>query len=318
VPIAVRVVETGGNTNYWNTPLMVVGLNEGTGTAASNQGSAGGSLTVSTPIPAWSSNVPPGVGGAASVDFGTATGNYYVENPTNYPQLAGLTKFTVSGWANCRNNTEGPGGNRLVTWINSGGDGVDVVYKSDGSVMVGIDQWPDSSPARSSAGKITTDANAGTNNWRFFAVTYDSTLASGHVKFYFGSNSSPATLDVAKDYSRGAVGTNISRFCIGHFNISFRNSGQNRMFRGLIDEVLVFDQALSLENIQAIQVGTPPPPPDIRLTALDSRWLLLTWTGADLSLEESSDVVGPWTTCTNQTGAQLIEPAGISRYFRLK
>jgi hypothetical protein len=318
VPVAVRVLANGTSTNFWNTPLIDVGLNEGTGTAASNQGSAGGNLTVSTPIPVWSSNVAHGVGGAASVDFGTTTGNYYVESTTNYPQLAGLTKFTVTGWVNCRNNTEGSGGNRLVTWINSGGDGVDVVYKSDGSVMVGINQWPDSSPARSSAGKITTDANAGTSNWRFFAVTYDSTLASGQVKFYFGSSDSPATLDVAKDYSRGAVGTNISRFCIGHFNISFRNSGQNRMFRGLIDEVQVYDQSLSLENIHAIQVGTPPSPPGIQLTALNSQWLLLTWTGANLTLEESPDVIGPWTGCTNQTGSQLIQPAAVKRFFRLE
>ena len=125
--------------------------------------------------------------------------------------MTGLTKFTVTGWVNCRNSTEGSGGNRLVTWINHGGEGVDVVYKSNGSVQDGIDQWPDGVPAQSSGGKIPTDPAAGVENWRFFAVTYDSTLASGHVKFYFGSSTEPATFDVAKDYARGPVGTNISR-----------------------------------------------------------------------------------------------------------
>jgi hypothetical protein len=195
---------------------------------------------------------PPGIGGAGSVDFGTTTGNYYVESPANYTQLTGLTKFTVTGWANCRDSTEGPGGNRLVTWINHGGEGVDVVYKSDGSVQVGINQWPDNVPARSSGGKITTNAAAPADNWRFFAVTYDSTLANGHVKFYFGSANTEAQLDVARDYARGAVGTNISRLCIGHFNVATRAGAQNRMFRGLIDEVKVFGDALSAEQVAEV------------------------------------------------------------------
>lgn len=293
-------------------------FNEGAGTSIINEGSAGGNLIRSTPVPYWSSNAAPAVGGVAGVDFQTTSGNYYVESPTNYPQLAGLTKFTVAGWVNCRNSTEGSGGNRLVTWINHGGNGVDVVYKGDGSVQVGINQWPDSSPARSAAARITTDAHAGTNNWRFFAVTYDSTLASGHVKFYFGSNGSPATLDVAKDYSRGAVGANISRFCVGHFNVATRSGAQDRMFRGLIDEVQVFDKALSLEGVREVQAGTPRPPLKIHLDRLGAGWLLLTWTGANLILEEAIDATGPWTARSNQGGAQLIEPTGDSRFFRLR
>jgi len=239
------------------TPIINVGFNEGAGTVAANNGSAGGTLTLTTPIPTWSSNVPAGVGGRSSVDFGTTYANYCVESPTNYAQLTGLAKFTVTGWVNCRNSTEGSGGNRLVTWINHGGQGVDVVYKSDGSVQVGINQWPDGVPARSSGGKIPTDAGAGVDNWRFFAVTYDSTLASGHVKFYFGSSAEAATFDVARDYSRGAVGTNISRLCIGHFNVATRSTALDRMFRGLIDEVKVFGDALTLEQIREVQRGNP-------------------------------------------------------------
>jgi hypothetical protein len=96
-------------------------------------------------------------------------------------------------------------------------------------------------------------------NWRFFAVTYDSTLASGHVKFYFGSSTVAATLDVARDYARGAVGASISRLCIGHFNVATRAGAQDRMFRGLIDEVKVFGDALALEQIQQVQVQAAKP-----------------------------------------------------------
>jgi hypothetical protein len=207
-----------------------------------------------------------GLGIASSIDFGTATGNYFVESPTNYPQLTGLVRFTIAGWVNCRNNTEGGGGNRIVTWINNGGNGVDLVYHNDGSLQMGINQWPDAggSPPqpRSSGARITSDANAGPENWRFFAVTYDSTLPSGHVKFYFGSNADAATLDVSLDYARGAVQPNISRFCIGHFNVATRANALDRMFRGLIDEVQVFDDAMSLSELVALQrpAGMTAPP----------------------------------------------------------
>ncbi len=236
-------------------PIIDLDFNENSGTVTVNAGSAGGELTLTTPTPTWSNNVPAGVGGTSSVDFGTTVGTYVVESPSNYAELTGLTAFTVVGWANCRNSSEGSGGNRLVTWINHGGQGVDVVYKSDGSVQVGINQWPDGVPARSSAGKITTDPGASPDNWKFFAVSYDSDLPSGQVKFYFGDTASPATFDVEIDYDRGAVGSDISRLAIGHFNIATRNAAQDRMFRGLIDEVKVFGGALTLEQIQQVQVG---------------------------------------------------------------
>jgi len=237
------------------TPIIDLGFNENAGTVAVNDGSAGGELTLTTPMPIWSDNVPAGAGGAGSVDFGTALGEYCVESPDAYSELTGLTRLTVTGWVNCRDSAEGSGGNRLVTWINHGGEGVDVVYKSDGSVQVGINQWPDGVPARSSGGKIPTDAGAGAANWRFFAVTYDSTLGSGQVKFYFGSSADEAAFDVEIDYDRGAVGSNISRLCVGHFNIATRPGRQDRMFRGLIDEVKVFGEALALEQIQEVQFG---------------------------------------------------------------
>ena len=237
------------------TPIIELGFNEASGATVTNTGSAGGALTRSTPAPYWTNNVPAGVGGISSVDFQTTTGNYFVESPTNYPQLAGLTKFTIAGWVNNRNSTEGGGGNRLVTWIAGGGDGVDLVYHSDGSVQLGINQWPDGPPPRSSADKIPTDANAGADNWRFFAVTYDSTLPSAQVKFFFGSNTGEAALDVARDYARGPVGAGINRLCIGHFNIATRAGAQDRMLRGLIDEVKVFGDVLTPEQIVKVQRG---------------------------------------------------------------
>jgi len=179
------------------------------GLTVNNTGTAGGTLNRTTPVPYWTNNTPRRRRGEAALII-RRTGNYAVESPANITPLAGLAKFTIVGWVNCRNNTEGGGGNRVVTWINNGGNGVDLVYKSDGSLQMGINRWPDyaggAGEPRSTAGKITTDASASQSNWRFFAVTYDSTLSSGHAKYYFGGSAEDATLDVARDYAQGRWG----------------------------------------------------------------------------------------------------------------
>jgi uncharacterized repeat protein (TIGR03806 family) len=273
---AVNAVSEGANSSQASAtpqalpaPIVKLLFDETSGTTTANAGSAGGTLTLTTPTPLRSANVPNG-GGARSVDFGTATGNYGVESAAPISALAGLSSFTLCGWVNCRSASEGPGGNRIVTWINNGGDGVDLVYRTDGSLQLGIDEWPDTSPARSSAGRITTDASAGLGNWRFFAIVYDSTTAQ--VKFFFGSNAADAALDVTRSYpGRGAVGTAIGRLGIGHFNLATRPIALDRMFRGLIDSVHIFGSALSPAEIVTVQRSgdsAPPPPPPPSLEPL--------------------------------------------------
>jgi len=257
-----RFAESNESNNQTNAsmtvtnavPVVALRLNENTGISTANNGSAGGSLALTSTVPAWTTNVPSTVGGASAVDFGTTTGNYAVESAAALPSLGGLSKFTITGWVNCKNSTEGSGGNRIVTWINNGGDGVDLVYRSDGSLQMGVDEWPDSSPARSSAAKIPTSSTAAAANWRFFAVSYDSTLASAQVKFYFGTTSANATLDSSPTYSgRGAVNTAIGRLALGHFNSATRAGATDRMFRGVIDNVKIYNDALSLGQIVQAQ-----------------------------------------------------------------
>ncbi len=265
-------------------PIIDLGFNEGSGTTTVNSGTAGGELTLSTPMPMWSSNVPPG-GGASSLDFGTTAGGYYADSLTNYSELAGLEKFTVTLWVNCTDSTIGSGGNRLVCW-NAGqnGDGLDLVYLSTGGLHMSVNEWPDwpnNRPTRSSEGMIPTDAAAGPDNWRFIALTYDSTLASEQVTYYFGSATEPAAKDVAITYAEGgAVGNNIQPLAIGNFAGNQRNM-TGRQFRGLIDEVKIFGDALTLEQIQSVQIGTQglasSPNPENESTEI-SRDVVLSWT----------------------------------------
>jgi len=238
--------------NQLPTPLISLGFNENSGSSVANAGSVSATFSKTAP-PSWSTNVALTDGGS-SVDFGTTTGNYYVESSAIISQLAGMTNFTVTGWVNNRSSTIGSGGNRIVSWIYNGGNGVDIVYASGGTLKVGINQWPDSTTAISSAGMIPTDAAASASNWRFFAVTYNSSNST--IQFYFGDNSTPASLDKSLTYSMGIVGASIGKLAIGHFNAESSRTGRtDRMFRGLIDHVQIFGSVLSLSEIQTAQSG---------------------------------------------------------------
>ena len=230
-------------------PIVELRFDENTGTTVTNRGSVS-FVCQKTDPPVWSSNIPGSSG--ASVDFGTNYGNFYVESDSIIDELKGLTSFTITGWVNNRNSSIGSGGNRIVTWIKNGGEGVDVVYDSNGSLKVGINQWPDNTIAISSPGKITTNADAPASNWRFFAVTYDSSTSS--LTFFFGDRETPATPDKIITYDKGGVGTDIGRLAVGHFNIeSQRLTRTNRMFRGIIDQIEVYDNVLTNDQITAVQ-----------------------------------------------------------------
>lgn len=237
-------------------PLVKLNFNENSGSTVNNAGSATVAFTMSNP-PTWSTNAPLG-GGASSVNFGTTSGNYAIESNAVVSALAGLSNFTITGWVNCCSSVVGSGGNRIVTWINNGANGVDVVYMSDGSLKVGINQWPDKSTAISSAGRISTNAMALAANWRFFAVTYRS--LDGAFQFFFGDNTNPAFLDKALTYSQGAVGPSIGNLSVGHFNTqSQRATRSDRMFRGLVDQLEIYGSVLPLQDIQYIQYHSGDP-----------------------------------------------------------
>ena len=101
---------------------------------------------------------PGNVGGLYAADYGTFPRNAYIESDEQIDALKNLSAFTLAGWVNNASNVTGSGGNRIISWINNGGEGVDLVYQNDGRLRLGVDGWPDISPAFSSPNKVTTDA----------------------------------------------------------------------------------------------------------------------------------------------------------------
>src|SRR5688572_16946226 len=124
---------------FAQAPLINFQFNEAAGVAPANTGSVAATFTRTAGTPASSVNAPTGVGGAGSFDFGTTASNYYVESTAVLDGLKNLSAFTITGWVNSRSNVTGSGGNRIVSWINNGGDGVDLVYQSNGSLRLGVD-----------------------------------------------------------------------------------------------------------------------------------------------------------------------------------
>jgi hypothetical protein len=243
-------------------PIVELRLNEGRGQMTANTGTSSrthSSAVITDKQLAWTTNAPPG-GAASALDFGVAPADRVVELAGDaLPTLRGMKSFTVSGWVNSRRAQVGGGGNRIVTASNNGGDGFDLVITGDGRLQLGVNEWPDDSPARSSAGQVPSDAGAPAANWRFFAVTYDATISSGEVKFYFGDANREATLDGTVAYHRGPLGDDPGPLAVGHFNRRTRAGHLDRMFRGVMDEVRVHGSqvdgagALTQGQIQALQ-----------------------------------------------------------------
>lgn len=149
-----------------------------------------------------------------------------------------------------------------MSWLDR--DGVEIVHRSDGSLQVGVNQKAESSGAQSPPGQFPLVdrivANALPLSWRFFAVTYDSTATSAHLKIYVGTRDINASPVACRDYPAGNVGPRIAPgLSIGNVPPASRqiNSGCN--FRGLVGELRIFESArdgsgaLSLASLLIIQ-----------------------------------------------------------------
>lgn len=248
-------------------PLVEIRFNEGQARIAANAGTLRNlaqhvQLTAERPV--WSTNTPPG-GGSHSLDFGSKAGPYAVDLPDAAGEaLEGLRSFTITAWLNRTSDEEGAGGNRIVHMADTLGSraGIDLVITRAGQLKIGVNEWPDGTRAASEPGLIPLDPNAGKDNWRFIAITYDSTAAKEHVKLYVGTTTADVRMHTAVSYGQGPVGQGAGVLTVGHFHPAMRSHHSDRMFRGLIDEVRLFGNsldgtgALSLDEIRTIHKST--------------------------------------------------------------
>jgi hypothetical protein len=235
-------------------------------------------VPVGTYVPGGNSyalNLGPIVGSSGGGSFGRAVDLSTTYGPA-HPFLTGMntlgecTNLTICGWLNCNSETTGGGGNRIAFALEApDGAGFDLVKRAQGELALGINQWADAAPG-SSPGMVTVSSSLSPNNWVFFAVTWDYALSSGQLKYYFGRPDKLAALDVARDYTGNTVTTNPPGYLkytglltIGNFGevepARDSKGGTSRIFRGLIDEITVYTNVLTLDEIQQAQVNATVP-----------------------------------------------------------
>jgi hypothetical protein len=266
------------------TLLVELVFKENGGESTANTGASAANFAMATLTkgkPAWSTQAPPN-GGPASLEFSGGPGAVDLGGGAGVDNLKGLKSFTITGWLNCRieketapaNAKDVPAGSRILSWLNGVGkerDGVELVHRANGSLQIGINQWADQGPQSKPSQitpfdeKATDQAKAIRENWKFFAVTYDSGAASGHVKFYFANTPyvDPKLVD-SLDGDRGPVGMRIApTLSIGNTNPTSRTMAPDRAFKGFIDEVRIFgstiDSSGALGLTDLIKVQNRPP-----------------------------------------------------------
>jgi hypothetical protein len=278
--------------------------------------------------------VAPGVQGGRAVDFTNA-----VASPAN--SLGKMSGLTICGWINAGSLTwRGTGNfhNQLANAQNADNSaGFGLAHKSDNSLQLAVNESVGGSTVnRSSPNMIVNNTNHPASNWRFFAVTYDGSVTTANLNFYWGDGNTLATNDTVNplSYDRGIL-TNTGPFTLGNFNATTTSSGRiingdnAAFFRGLIDEFHIFSRVLTITEIQQMQTAAPMPPVLVISNRVND--VVLSWaantppllTGLQLQARTNA-ATGTWSDVTNPTNVSetvrsvALPHSGDTKFFRLR
>jgi hypothetical protein len=196
-----------------------------------------------------------GADGAISVGEGRNGGNALSPNLPPSPGYAvpkataldtefdNATAFTLIGWYR-GDDIEATNGRLFDRMSNNNQDGFFFRVNSagldarlrmgDGATGVNVD---------TPAGFFISD-----NTWRFIAVTFN----AGDVVFYRGDESTPASVFSSGNNGLASTGVPSS----GPFELTIgtqASSPSNALFNGYLDDLKIYNSALTLEEIQAVQ-----------------------------------------------------------------
>ncbi len=139
------------------------------------------------------------------------------------------------------------------------------------------------------------------NVWSFVAVVVEPTKATLYLYNTISGLQSAVNTTTHTNQSWGGAMTNIR---IG------RDSGANTVFNGNIDEVAVFNRALS--QAEVLQLAAATPTVSIQPSGAN---VLVTWPFG--TLLEATSVTGPWTTNVN-VSPYTFAPTGAQKFFRVQ
>ena len=234
-----------------------------------------------------------------------SVGSAQFDGASGYVQLqgewGGLPEATVEAWVNTDEPVTGdfqsilasPDGGFTHFQLHNAGNSV--VYTSAGVVAVPI---PPATP---------------TGKWRYIVMT----IKSGDTRLYIDGAlvGAPTTtaFDTIQPASYVEGGTRGLRIGNGHAG--------GRWFKGRIDEVAIYDQALSAERVlQHYAAGQAPPPPRLSLARLGAQ-LEITWTAQNFVLQENSNLANPqgWTDVAGGDSSPVkVTPGAGTKFYRLR
>jgi hypothetical protein len=216
---------------------------------------------------------------------------------------------TFTAWINPTANVVTTVG--LVFWRTSGGDaaGLDFGGGASGSGMHELGYtWNTNS---SLTWNHDFNLYPPLNEWSFVALTVTPTNATIYL-YYVDTNAATTNLFQAVN----TLPHTAEAFSGGIIRIGDDTFDDYRVFPGYLDEVAIFTHALSqiqIENLFFTAIGAQ------QLVLLNSsvkgKQLTLTWPQG--TLQESTNLVGPWITDTNQS-PYTVTPSGSQKYYRVK
>ncbi len=175
-----------------------------------------------------------------------------------------LTSFTITGWFNVA-ATINNSANILNMFNNSTTNGI-VLSAGDGVLTLQVNNGSDAIHSPYTTGYY------GTGQWVYFAVTYNGTLSTNNVDFYWGTTSADATLVSGGTLTLANGSTSLSGAALGIGNTS--SGAANRPFDGSLDDVELFGAAsgssgaLTQTELEAVQSGDLLDVPEPGTTAL--------------------------------------------------
>ena len=128
----------------------------------------------------------------------------------------------------------------------------------------------------------------------------------------------------------GTGGTTTADYGTSVYNVHIGGGGvfdaTGNYFEGQFDEVAIFDKAIPAERIaihyQAGREGYVPPDngggeAEFTQVTFTNGQLTLAWEGT-ATLEEATEITGPWTASASQTSPQTVTPTGANKFYRLR
>ena len=198
----------------------------------------------------------------------------------------------------------------IAAWVYSGGDQPDnsAIYFHRGGGVFGLAVFPGTNTLKYTwAGgqyNFGTGLALPTNQWALVALVV--TPTAGTVYLQDGTGLKSAT----------NVAAHASQTFDSASYVGWDTAGGNigRRWTGGVDELMIFDRALSPAEVNALYLGVPG---SAMLTIVPSGSdVILTWRGGKLL--EATNITGPWATNNAAASPYTVSAAGAGKFYRVQ